>query len=219
MRPTVGQIRGLALASVTLLGPTSACARPPATIVTPSPQSQPALVAPEREPQPDPSPAPERLDNSGEALVAHADRITHLELSDGERALMRFDDAVRDELVDSLRDEIVSEGLSASAPPWPGYFVLVYIEGHDAPIITSLRAVGGLRVNARDPYSLLIADDEGVPDFENIKDVGYSELLYDAVSERLGHPRSKEYQAAPPPRPSNNKGHKGSAPDLVDPFK
>jgi hypothetical protein len=156
-------------------------------------QAAPPVLAPEREPE---AADPEQTRNSGAALVAAAERITHLELSDGEQTILRFDDAVRDELVASLREE-QDNGLSATSPPWPGYWVLVHVEGRAEPFVASIVAGGALRLNARDPLALEIATPEGAPDFENISDVGYSELLFDAAAMKLGPPESKEYRLPP----------------------
>lgn len=219
-------VRGFA--AILSLAALAGCAHadPPATSVTPEPQPvastsegdpPPAVLAPEQEGAPL---ADVDLDaNSGAALIALADRITHVELRFGDETILRFDDAVRDQIVETLREAKLADSLSATSPPWPDYWVILHVEGRDEPFVASIISMGGLRINARDPYSLMIADDEGLPDFENIEDVGYSDLLYDAVAERVGPPQGKEYQKAPRPRP---KGGKQPDPrddsDLADPF-
>lgn len=166
--------------------------------------TEPTVAAPEQEGTP-------VLDidlsrNSGEALLASVDAITHLELSDGQRVVLRFDDAVRDELVESLREAEIVDSLAMTPSPWPEARVLIHVEGRDAPFVASILAGGQLRLNAREPWGNRIADEEGAPDFEKVRDLGYSEALWDAAAAELGPGESIEHR-----RPRGG-------PSLDDPF-
>ena len=112
---------------------------------------------------------PEPIENTAEALLAAADRITRVDICDLEtrEPIATLPPATLEKLRAVLRDGAVAEGLS-SEPAWT-MILRVEVEGRPEPFIVQFVTVA-LRVKPEDPWSLSIANEAGEIDW-SIKDI------------------------------------------------
>lgn len=168
---------------------------------------QPAVVAPEptviAAPELEPEAGPRRLtpsENTGEALLAAAERITRVEICDIETGepIAELPPATVDKLRTALRDGGIVEGLS-SEPSW-SMVLRIEVEGRREPFIVQFVTVA-LRVKPTDAWSQTIVNEAGEIDW-SIRDIYVDyELELDYELEALvpeAEPQRYGEEAIPP---------------------
>lgn len=177
--------------ALALSGCASAAGQPSLAPEDPTGESQPEPATEA------PAPAP-AIPNSAEALAERLDRITAIEISDGDNVIAKLTEAQLSAVTAELATAGVG-GISATSPPWPGYSVLVHVQDRPEPFVATVVALGSLRLNAREPYALKIADAQGSLDADNIAELGPCNAMWDLMTALVGPTASKEYQRRPVP--------------------
>lgn len=176
-------------ASILALLSSAACATPP--LEQPTVEPAPSVVV-ESEPEP--------IENTAEALLAAAERITRVDICDLEtrEPIATLAPATVEKLRTVLRDGAIQEGLS-SEPAWT-MILRVEVEGRPEPFIVQFVTVA-LRVKPLDPWSLTIADEAGQIDWRIHDIYADIELALDNDFEALvpdAEPRRHGEDAMPP---------------------
>jgi hypothetical protein len=168
-----------------------ACARQAS--VTPPPASTPeSPVVVESEPEAAP------IENTAEALIAAAEKITRVELCHPQTGepLATLPPATLEKLRKVLRDGGIKEGLSTE-PAWE-IILRVEVEGQREPFIVQFVGTA-LRVKPVDPWSFTIADESGQIDWRIQEIYVDYELEFElAIVEAL--PPATEVEPADPDR-------------------
>lgn len=103
-------------------------------------------------------------------------------------------------VVDAVNAALVeppTDGLQMTSPKWP-VVVLLYTEGDETPFVGHPIGDDTLRLNAVEPWSAMIANDDGVIDGRATQ-AALGEALFDFIGAlpQIRSRRSKEYRPRP----------------------
>lgn len=160
---------------------------------------QPAEAAQPPQPTEPAAEATEPTPNDADSLRSAASRLQRIEIADEDSHEILF--AATPEVVAAVRESLIANtedpGTPMGSPQWP-VAVLLHVEGRDEPFIAFPIGPVSLRLNSKEPWSAMIANEQGEVDGRSTA-VDVDDALFEAIGGAMG-PSAEHKEYSRPPR-------------------